>query len=124
MKYKTEVISIGVLLAAFMIHLSCRYGTEKVHPERNFEFPKHFSPLNGLSVDEEGNSFVRTYEKTKECNGYYYDIFDSEGYFITRVLLKAAPELPMAWKKSKLYTIKEDEERFQTIKRYKVIWKY
>ena len=28
------------------------------------------------------------------------------------------------WKKQKLYTIEEDEEGYQVVKRYKVNWKY
>jgi len=31
---------------------------------------------------------------------------------------------PQAFKKSKLYTIEEDEEGYQYAKRYKVTWKY
>jgi hypothetical protein len=106
-----------------------RYGTETVPSERQIIFPKYFYPINGISTngistDEKGNIFVRTYEKAKESSGYYYDVFDSEGYFITKVLLKSAPELPIVWKKHKLYTIEEDEEGFQMVKRYKVTWKY
>jgi hypothetical protein len=29
---------------------------------------------------------------------------------------------PRVWKKKKLYTIEEDEEGFQVVKRYKVKW--
>lgn len=106
-----------------------RYRTETVPSEKNIVFPKYFYPIDGsstigISTDEKGNIFVRTYEKVKEGNGDYYDVFDSDGYFITKVLLNAVPELPIIWEKNKLYTIEEDEEGFQMIKRYKVNWKY
>jgi hypothetical protein len=106
-----------------------RYGTETVPSERNIVFPKYFYPINGvstngISTDEKGNIFVRTYEKSKDSSGYYYDVFDFEGYFITKVLLKSAPELPIIWKKNKLYTIEEDKDGLQMVKRYKITWKY
>jgi len=104
-----------------------RYRTETPPEERNIVFPKYFYPINGnsdigISTDEKGNIFVRTYEKAPDSSGYYYDVFDPEGYFITKVNLKAASDLPIIWKKNKLYTIEADEEGDQTVKRYKVTW--
>ena len=104
-----------------------RYGTETPPEERNIVFPKYFYPINGnsnigISTDEKGNIFVRTYEKAPDRSGYYYDVFNPEGHFITKAHLKAAPDLPIIWKKNKLYTIETDEEGYQVIKRYKVTW--
>jgi len=31
---------------------------------------------------------------------------------------------PLVWKKSKLYSVEEDEEGYQYINRYKVTWKH
>ncbi len=106
-----------------------RYRTETPPEERNIVFPKYFYPINGnsdigISADEKGNIFVRTYEESLDSRGYFYDVFNPKGYFITKVTLKAASDLPIIWKKNKLYTIETDEEGYQTIKRYKVTWKY
>ena len=49
------------------------------------------------------------------------DMFDSEGKYIARISLKFSP---IIWKKKKLYTIEEDDEEFQVVKRYKVTWNY
>ncbi|MCP2520318.1 6-bladed beta-propeller [Candidatus Aminicenantes bacterium AC-708-M15] len=84
-----------------------------------FAFSKYHSAFQIFSVDDEGRIFVRTWEKTEDGEGYYYDIFDPKGRYIAKIPLKI---IPRVWKKEKLYTIEEDEEGFPVIKRYKVIW--
>lgn len=74
-----------------------------------------------LSIDDFGRIFVRTYEKMSNGSGFYYDVFDSEGRYIAKIPLKAQPQV---WKNDKLYTIEEDEEGYQYVKRYKVTWNY
>ncbi len=74
-----------------------------------------------FSLDEEGRIIVQTWEKTEDRERYYYDIFDPEGKYIAKVSFKFRPQI---WKKHKLYTIEEDEEGYQYIKRYDVTWKY
>jgi hypothetical protein len=53
--------------------------------------------------------------------GYYCDVFDSEGRFIAEIALKSAPRVV---KKDRLYTIEEDEQGYQVVKRYKIAWKF
>lgn len=74
-----------------------------------------------FSLDDEGRIIVQTWEKTEDRERYYYDVFDPEGKYIAKVSFKFRPQI---WKKHKLYTIEEDEEGFQMVKRYKVTWKY
>jgi len=74
-----------------------------------------------LSIDESGRIFTRTYEKSYDEVGYYYDVFDSEGKYIAKIPLKIRP---LIWKKGKLYTIEEDDDGYQLVKRYKVTWNY
>jgi hypothetical protein len=81
---------------------------------------KYFPPVHSITTDDEGRIFVRTYEKAKEGK-YYNDVFDSEGRYIAKVPLKDRLQV---WKKSKLYSIEEDEDGFQMVKRFKVNWKY
>ena len=86
-------------------------------------FPGYFPIFRSISIDWEGRIFVGTYEKTEigEDYFYYYDVFDSEGKYIAKISLRRRPRV---WKKNKLYTIEEDEEGYQYVKRYKVNWKY
>lgn len=85
------------------------------------ELPRYFPAFQDFSVDEEGRIFVQTYERQIDENKFYYDIFDPEGRYLAKIPLKMNP---LFWKKRKLYTIEEDEEGFQRVKRYKVTWKY
>jgi len=74
-----------------------------------------------FSLDDEARIVVQTWEKTEDRERYYYDVFDPEGKYIAKVSFKFRPQI---WNKNKLYTIEEDEEGYQYVKRYKVTWKY
>jgi hypothetical protein len=95
-------------------------GPEGIAPGVKLSWNEHHNAFIYLSIDDKGRIFTRTYEKVSERDGYYYDIFDTEGKYIVKVPLGARPQ---SWKKGKLYTIEEDEEGFQVVKRYKVNWK-
>jgi len=88
---------------------------------RKVEFPDNYPAFQGLSCDEQGRIFVRTSEQAEDSEEYYYDVFDEEGKYIARIPLSF---FPREWKGGKLYTIEEDEEGYQVVKRYKVTWKY
>jgi hypothetical protein len=96
---------------------------DKISHERDVKFPKYYHPIADISVDEDGKIFVRTNEKAEIENSFYYDIFSSEGKYIARISLKTLVNIPLVWKKNKLYSVEEDEEGFQVVKRYKVEWK-
>jgi len=83
--------------------------------------PKYHCPFRWMIADDKGRIFVWTYERVADGEGYYYDVFDAEGKYIVKVPLKSRPFL---FKNSKLYTMEEDEEGYQYVKRYKVTWKY
>jgi len=97
-----------------------RFGDAVVPPDSKLIYPKYYPAFYHLSTDDEGRIFVQTFERTEE-GSHYYDIFDSEGKYIAKIPLKVRPR---TWKKNKLYTIEEDEEGFQMVKRYKVTWKH
>jgi len=88
--------------------------------KRKVEFPDNYPAFQGLSCDEQGRIFVRTYERVVDGEDYYYDIFDEEGKYIANIPLGF---FPRTWKNNKLYTIEEDEDGYQYIKCYKVTWK-
>ncbi len=84
-----------------------------------FDFSKYHSAYYRLTLDDQGRIFVQTWKKKKGEEGNYHDVFDSEGRYMAKIFLKATPHV---WKKGKLYTIEEDEEGYQSVKRYKVKW--
>ena len=92
----------------------------RVPEGRKLVVPKYFPAIPSITIDDERRIFVHTYEKAGEGK-YYIDIFDSEGRYIAKVALKDRLKV---WKKSKLYSVEEDEDGFQMVKRYKVTWKY
>jgi hypothetical protein len=92
-----------------------------IPPDVKVYWDKCHNPFQFLNIDDQGRIFVKTYEKTTDESGYYYDVFDSEGKYIVKIPLNCQPQV---WKKNKLYTIEEDEEGYQVVKRYKVTWKY
>ena len=96
------------------------FGDNPVPSNLNIVFPDRYPPLIRFSCDEEGRIFVQTYDKTEDGEADYYDVFDSEGKYIARFSLKY---WAIVWKKQKLYTIEEDEDGFQVVKRYQVTWK-
>jgi len=93
----------------------------KALPAMKFSIPKHHAAYWMLMVDDESRIFCMTWEKIKDGSGRYYDVFDSEGKYIAKIPLKARPQV---FKKNKLYTIEEDEEGYQVVKRYRITWKY
>ena len=84
------------------------------------KIPKYHTGFYYFRVDEEGRIFARTWEKTKDNMGYFYDVFDPEGKYIAKIPLSGYLKL---WVKGKLYTAEETEDGFPVIKRYNVIWK-
>ncbi|OGD12329.1 MAG: hypothetical protein A2Y86_06145 [Candidatus Aminicenantes bacterium RBG_13_62_12] len=65
--------------------------------------------------------FVQTYEKPTGGKGNYCDVFDPEGRFIAKLALLGAPRVV---NDSRIYTIEEDEQGYQLVKRYRVTWRF
>jgi len=86
-------------------------------------FPRYFPVFRSISIDRKERIFVGTYERIEigEDSFYYYDVFNSEGKYVAKIPLRVRPRV---WKKNRFYTIEEDEEGYQCVKRYKVNWKY
>ena len=86
----------------------------------NLVWNVHHNPFIYLCVDDEGRIYTQTYEKAPESGKYYYDVFNPDGKYMAKIPLKSRPYII---KKSKLYTIEEDEEGYQLVKRYRISWK-
>jgi hypothetical protein len=96
-------------------------GYDKVSPGVKIVWDDYYNAYRNFTIDDEDRIFVHTYEKILNENGFYYDVFDSEGRYIAKIPLKVQPQI---WKKNRLYTIEEDEDGYQFVKRYKVTWNY
>lgn len=83
-----------------------------------FEFPKYHSAYTRFFLSDFGHLFVQTWEKTKDGKSIH-DIFDTEGRFIGRIPLKPSGVEIL---KGKYYALEEDEDGYQTVKRYAVTW--
>ena len=95
-------------------------GYDEIPPGVKLVWNDYHYAYRDFTVDDENRVFVRTYEEVPDTNIYYYDVFDSEGKYIVKVPIKVQPQV---WRKHKLYTIEEDEDGYQYVKRYKVYWK-
>lgn len=97
-----------------------RFGDSGIPPDIKVLFPEYYPAFRQFSADDESRIFAQTFEKA-EAGSHFFDVFDSKGKYIAKIPLKVRPQ---TWKKSKLYTIEEDEDGYQYVKRYKVTWKY
>jgi hypothetical protein len=93
--------------------------SRRLPPEYTFEIPKFHSAFQGILVDDQSRIYVQTWEK--DDGKYYYDIFTAEGKYFVKVLLNFTP---LVIKRNKIYTVEADEEGYQKIKRYQIIWSY
>jgi hypothetical protein len=94
-------------------------GGSEVLPEGK-TFPKYFTPIEEISVDESANIYVRTNERKADAAGHYFDVFDSSGRFLAKVALPAVRRLPVLWKQGNVYDVEEDKDGNRTICRYRI----
>ena len=83
------------------------------------KLPEYYPAYGHLSVDDEGRIFVQSWETT-ESGGYYYDVFDAEGRYITRFVFLY--QIDPIWKNGRVYTRESDEDGLHLIRCYKVTW--
>ncbi|MCX6568526.1 MAG: 6-bladed beta-propeller [Candidatus Aminicenantes bacterium] len=84
----------------------------------NFDFSKYHSAYYRFFLSDLGHVIVQTWEKMKDGKSIH-DVFDAEGRFIGRVPLKPSGVEIL---KGKYYALEEDEDGYQTVKRYAVTW--
>jgi len=153
MKNKINIVSIALFCSAVILLVSCgkqsngwkgtieevdgiivvknprepMYGNEVFSVEEDLKIGEiqgnenyMFNVIRYLAVDDEERIYVRTWERPDNGEGYFFDIFDNEGKYIARIPFNFRPRV---LKKGKIYSIEEDEEGYQFVKRYKVNWK-
>jgi hypothetical protein len=89
-------------------------------PEIKLDIPKYHNPIRWMSADDEGRIFVMTMERIPGEEGYYHDVFDSEGRYIAKIHFRYRPHVI---KNDKFYTVAEDEVGFHVVKRYNLTWR-
>jgi len=86
------------------------------------ELPQNYPPVEDLLIDDGDRIYVRTCDKDSQ-GGAFYDVFDSEGRYISRFSLPEQ-ERTVVVKKNKIYCIiRESEEGIPLVKRYAMEWK-
>jgi len=88
---------------------------------RKADIPEYHPALQGIWADDEGRFYAKTYERTKDNNSFYYDIFDRDGRYLAKVPIPRAIA-PRVWKNNSMYGLEEDSEGIQTVKRFSVRW--
>ena len=101
--------------------LQFAFGDRRIPANIQVNWPKHHNAFQFLMVDDEERIFVQTYEKPTGGKGNYCDVFDPEGRFIAKLALLGAPRVV---NDSRIYTIEEDEQGYQLVKRYRVTWRF
>ena len=92
-------------------------------------FPRYWYPFYSFFPDDEGRLFVMTFEEGVNPGEYIFDIFNSDGIFITRKSLKyplglyaRLPELHVKAKMNHLYCLQEKESDYKELVVYKMTW--
>lgn len=83
-------------------------------------FPDYFPCFSDVAVDDAGMIYVKTYDRKKEVKSFSYDVFDSEGKYLTKMSIGLNLNRSSIWKKDRLYTVDTDKNGFQILKRFKI----
>ena len=67
------------------------------------------------------SAFTMLVSCQKQMTEWKGSIEEVDGVIVVKIPLEFQPQ---AFRKSKLYTVEEDEEGYQYVKRYKVTWRY
>ena len=83
--------------------------------------PRDLPPIWWVYADEDGRIYVSTWQQDPETGISLFNIFDPEGRYLCDYRI---PGEPIVFKNGKLYAIVQDTEGIQSIKRYRMTWKY
>ncbi|MDD8024999.1 MAG: 6-bladed beta-propeller [Acidobacteriota bacterium] len=83
------------------------------------DFSNDYPAFQYFVSDENGRLFVLTWEKASDGKGNKTDVFDSAGRFLLKL-----DNLGRVYRAvgGKLYCVDEDEEGYQVMKRYALVW--
>ena len=80
--------------------------------------PNHYPAYWLFRVDDKGWFYVSTYESVKD--NLCWDVFDEKGRYFAQI---HSSFFPIVIRDNLMYTVEEDDDGYQYIKRYKVTWK-
>jgi hypothetical protein len=95
------------------------FGDNPPPPQWDIRIPDRYPPFSGLSCDDSGRIYVKTYTQGGGEVGEAYDVFDAEGRYMAQVTL---PVPLMVMRNDFLYTIVETENGFREVKRFRMSW--
>jgi len=93
--------------------------TQGVNIKESLVFSEYFPPIRALSVDPADRVYVGTYEKGRREKESWMDIFSPQGKFLARSLTSATP---FYWQGNRVFSIEDNEEGYQVVRRYLVRW--
>jgi len=93
--------------------------SKDVPPQIKLDPSKYHSAFHRFILSDQGHILVQSWEKAPGGVGYYFDVFDAQGRYISKIPLKKDP---IVWKNGKLYSIEEDDEGYKVVKKYSVTW--
>ena len=99
------------------------FGKVPTPPQWDLVIPPSYPPFQGFFCDDGGRIFVKRFVEVEKSDKHYFDVFDEEGKFITNITLDINLQFG-TFRDKKLFTIEEDEEGYQVVRRYKVTWHY
>ena len=88
-------------------------------------FPDSMPPYHYFFTDDAGRLFVMTYALGEKPGEYWYDIFNPEGIFITRVSLNIKNDADRLYAKIKnnhLYAVQDKDSGFVELAIYHMQW--
>lgn len=103
--------------------------TKKGAPDyvkNNTSFPKYKPAFKNIISDDEGNIWIQSYNKNREVEEQFFDVFDKKGKFIQNVEIFRessfpSPSFKVALIKNKAFwKIETGDEGFYKIVRYKI----
>jgi len=71
--------------------------------------------------DDDGRLYVRLYETAPDESGHVFDVFDSEGRYAARIVIKGT-HMPV-FRKGRVYTIEQAVDGTPFVRVYSVSWK-
>jgi len=101
-------------------HYKLSFGERELPPQIKLNYPRHYYPYAYLFCDDEGRTYVRTYQKAGQGE-IFFDVFDSEGRYIAK-FSRPVGEMPSLIKKGKMYSILRDRNELPLLRRYKMVW--